>query len=116
MRKLILGLGLFVTACNSPAEEAEKSDVVAAVAVPTEQPAPMQVGAISTEQLAQAAGIDCKGALSSMRKGGTADKEFYLLRCTNTKLLVMISKDGSTNVLECSVADAMNTPCEKSWG
>ena len=109
MRKMMLMIGLLTAGCEPESATPEAAPTkTSAVA---ESSGPEKPRLISILELARAAGDDCRGPISSGRKDGTPEAEIYVLNCRNASLLVTISMEGKTKILDCKVSAALGTPC-----
>lgn len=116
MKKIILIGSLLAAGCEPapvPPDEAIATRTEAAPATSIAEAAKPRL--LTTAELASAVGPDCSKPTGSKRKGGTAKAEIYVLSCRNTNLLVSVNMDGSSNYIDCKVANALGTPCDKNW-
>lgn len=115
MRQAIIAAPLLLLACEgyeeqspTPTNESTPTDVAASPSEPT-------IRRLSTSELAYAVGAECPTASRSEYKGKTSDQVFYAVQCEASGFLVSVKLDGSSNVVSCSLADELGTPCWKQW-
>lgn len=115
MRTLALGMLAFLAGCGQAAEreqgEPPKANIAAATAESSDQP----LRDISDDDLASAIGAECPKTTRTEYKGKASDRVFYAVQCGSRSFLVGLMLDGSTKILECSVAEQFGTPCWSEW-
>jgi hypothetical protein len=116
MRKLMIIATTVLAGCGPAPDSTEVPDDAAAPAVESAATEAVQKPRIlTTAELSGAVGADCRKPVGSKRKGGTSDSEIYVLTCSNANLLVTVNMDGSNKYIDCKVAGALGTPCDKDW-
>lgn len=70
-----------------------------------------QLGIIST--LIRSSGYECSSAYELRFYGSQHDKDFWIVYCSDGYYIVAFRPDGSTEVLDCKMAEVLGIDCFK---